>query len=319
MIRQLVLSILLALGSIVAPSQGLKIFSPEVRNAASYPHRVVMDFIERYFTELKNLRNTTIETKMADDKVYFRKGKPSDLYLVTDTMPFSINLLDRYYEVKWEKQEEPFVTLVFPAQYDLLLGMNQQEAQQNFKNAILAAPQQPTTPSMPTDLQPDSDSIFIAKSNQFVLESLSDATYYIMAGDSLQPFFDKSHIDYAAANLFHGLIDGGDYRLYVEQSVYGFKTINYTLSFSQWLNYCAEQNLNIFFAVEEEREDGIKALVVARSLELGFVHLLSVIIPDKFISDKNAVLKADVTPYIPQHNIKNLYQQTINSKKKTWQ
>ena len=111
-----------------------------------------------------------------------------------------------------------------------------------------------------------------------------------------------------------------DYRMYVEQSVYGMTTINYTITLSQWLNYCAEWGLKVFFAVEEEREDGILALVIAQSKELGYHHLLSVVIPDKFIGDQSAVLKVRMTPYIPIHNLKDLYQkQSATHKKVKWQ
>ena len=97
-------------------------------------------------------------------------------------------------------------------------------------------------------------------------------------------------------------------------------TINYTISLSQWLNYCAEWGLKVFFAIEEVREDGVLALVIAQSKALGFHHLLSVVIPDKFINDQNAVLKVRMTPYIPIHNIKDLYQkQSASHKKVKWQ
>jgi hypothetical protein len=107
--------------------------------------------------------------------------------------------------------------------------------------------------------------------------------------------------------------------MYVEQSIYGMKTINYTLSFQQWLNYCAQLGMKIFFAVEEQREDGILAIVIAQSRELGFNHLLSVVIPDKFVTDKNAVMKVRLSPYIPTHNVKDLYQkESANHKKNIW-
>ena len=107
--------------------------------------------------------------------------------------------------------------------------------------------------------------------------------------------------------------------MYVEQSVYGMKTINYTLSLRQWLNYCALLGMKVYFAIEEQREDGLLATVIAQSRELGFNHLLSVVVPDKFVADKNAVLKVRLSPYIPTHNVKDLYQkETENHKKKTW-
>ena len=108
--------------------------------------------------------------------------------------------------------------------------------------------------------------------------------------------------------------------MYVEQSVYGMKTIDYTLSLQQWLNYCAQLGMKVFFAVEEQQEDGLLVVVVAQSRELGFNHLLSVVIPDKFVLDKNAVLKVRLSPYIPTHNVKDLYQkESVNHKKIRWQ
>ena len=108
--------------------------------------------------------------------------------------------------------------------------------------------------------------------------------------------------------------------MYVEQSVYGLKTISYTISLKQWLSYCAEWGLKVFFAVEEQREDGLLTLIIAQSKELGFNHMLSVVIPDKFITDTKAVMKVRMTPYIPIHNIKNLFQEeNVKHRKIEWQ
>ena len=318
--RRMFYALLLTIWCTSASSQGLRLFNPEMKEAAPKSQSVVMDFLERYFTDLSKVKQTTIETKMADDKVYFRKGKPSDLYQVCDTMPFSISLLDRYYEVKWMRADEPFVTIVFPAQYDLLLGLEKDEVSKRFKDAVLAAPQKKEEIKPLSDMENVSGILFKSKSDTLELASLSDAKYYNKVREDYHPVFDNDHLAYSAANLFHGLIPDADYRMYVEQSVYGMTTINYSIRLSQWLNYCAEWGLKVFFAVEEEREDGILALVIAQSKELGYHHLLSIVIPDKFIGDQNAVLKVRLTPYIPIHNVKDLYQkQSTTHKKVQWQ
>ena len=319
MIRS-IYTILLVSWCASASSQGLKLFSPEMKEAAPRNHVVVMDFLERYFNDLPSTKQTTVLTKMADDKVYFRKGKLSDLNQVCDTMSFSINLLDRYYEVQWMKAEEPFVTIVFPAQYDLLLGIEKDKASQQFKDAILAAPQRSEVVMVPSNLELMGDSLYQTISDTLELASLSDALYYNKVREDYHPVFDSDHLAYSSANLFHGLIPDADYRMYVEQSIYGMTTINYSIKLSQWLNYCAEWGLKVFFAVEEEREDGILALIIAQSKDLGYHHLLSVVIPDKFVDDQNAVLKVRLTPYIPIHNIKDLYQeQSTTHKRIKWQ
>lgn len=320
MTKRSVYIILLTIWCTSISSQDLTLFSPEMKEAAPKAQTVVMNFLERYFTDLSKVKQTTIETIIADDKVYFRKGKPSDLYQVCDTMPFSITQLDCYYEVKWMKANELFISIVFPAQYDLLLGSQKDEVSKQFKNTILDAPQRSEVIMVPSNLEKMSDSLYQSKSDTLELACLSDAIYYKKVRKNYHPVFDNDHLSYSAANLFHGLIPNVDYRMYVEQSVYGMKTINYTIMLSQWLNYCAEWGLKVFFAVEEEREDGILALVITQSKELGYHHLLSVVIPDKFINDQNAVLKVRMTPYIPVHNVKDLYQkQSTTHQKVKWQ
>ena len=325
--RRLFWILLLTTSFASASAQGLKLFSPDLKAAAPKPQAVVMDFMERYFQDLSALKHTTVKTKMADDKVFFRKGSLSDLKQVADTMPLNISLVDRHYEVTWKKNNQPFITVVFPAQNDLLLGMAQEEAQKKLKDTILASSRHHDTLTICADKNKsqgsfyrNEDGVYYTKTAYLELESFNDAVYYNKVRENYQCVFDTLHLDYSAANLFHGLIPDKDYRMYVEQSVYGLKTINYTLSLRKWLNYCAEWGLKVFFAVEEQREDGLLALLIAQSKELGFNHMLSVVIPHKFVTDTNAVMKVRMTPYIPIHNIKNLFQKEyVKHRKIEWQ
>ena len=98
------IAMLLLICGLSATGQSLKLFSPEQRQATGKLQLVVMDFMERYFKVLQSQNQTTIQTKMADDKVFFRHGSLSDLSHVADTMPLSINLVDRHYEVTWQKK-----------------------------------------------------------------------------------------------------------------------------------------------------------------------------------------------------------------------
>lgn len=320
MFLRTIVAVVLVMCCMHVPAQRLKLFTPEQRNLVGKTHGIVMDFLERYFYELPQQSHTTVSRKMADDKVYFRNGSLSDLKQIADTMPLSIKYTYRYYEVEWKSQDKPFVTIVFPAQYDLLLGMQQEEAQRKFKETITAAPRRVISPFAPHGGQVIADSIYFQKTSYLELESCNDAIYYNKVKTGCQPYFNAAHLDYSVANLFHGLIDKADYRMYVEQSVYGLKTINYTISLRQWLDYCAEWGMNIYFGVEEQREDSLLALVIAENNELGFNHMLSVVVPDKLVTDKNAVLKVRLTPYIPTHNVKNLFQkESVNRRKIKWQ
>ena len=107
--------------------------------------------------------------------------------------------------------------------------------------------------------------------------------------------------------------------MHIEQSVYGGEIISYDIKLSQWLNYCKEQDYQVYFAIEEVREDGMLAIVVAHCQELNYNHLASVLIPNDFVIKPQTVLKAKITPFIPTHNVKNLYQQQMTKhKKRKW-
>ena len=303
-------------------AQTLKLFGDGVRSISNRSQLLVMDFMERYFPQVMTKGASAMQTQMADDKVFFRKGKVKDLYQVADTMPVTLSLVDKYYEVSWAKDGQPFITVVFPAQYDLILGMGQEAAQRQLKEAICAsmAREPQTLPVVPEGLMAREDGIYVSEHGHFELESLVDATYYRKTGGQYAPLYETAHLDLSAANLFHGLASDSGYRLYVEQSVYGMQTINYSIMLSQWLDYCSSLRLKVYFAVEEEHEDGLLAIVIAHSKELGFSHMLSVTIPDNFVDNPRAVLKARLTSYIPTHNLKNLYQQETKKKKnKQWQ
>ena len=310
-----------------ATSQKLRLFHSEQRQSVCEVHQVaIMDFLERYFSEIHSLNNAMAQTQMADDKVFFRKGKPSDLYQLGDSLSFSINQLDRYYEVNWLKSEDPLVSIVFPAQYDLILGKQQEEAQQKLKDVILLASENADAHIVRNNLvqlpslQKLDDNIFVAQNEFFELESLNDAMYYILKDKKYSPLYDSEHLDYSAANLFQGIIKDVDYRMVVEQSVYGLKTISYTITLKQWLDYCSVWNLKTFFAIEEQREDGILAMAIVQDREFNYNHLLSIVIPDKIVRDKDAVIKIRLTPYIPTHNVKDLYKkESANRKRIQWQ
>ena len=293
-----------------------QLFSLQTRQTAG-AMRFAMEFVDRYFVDLLLQKDVTIERKMMDDKVYFRQGALHDLRQITDTVPFTLDLHDRYYEVKWLRQGQPFVCLVFPAEYSLLLGMNQEQAQQSLRDYILAAKATQATPSPSGPWRLLQGNIFRLQTDTLLLASLTNATYYY---NKKRPVFDADHPALSAANLFAGLLPEHDFTLQVEQSVYGLRTMQYELSLSQWLSYCREWGLKLFFAVERQDAEGILALIVAHSRELGFNHLLSVSIPTDFTTSSHTVLKTRLTPYIPMHNVKDLFKQESSKRKRIqWQ
>ena len=311
--------ILLAFGC-NAYAQRYSLFAPQIRN--EYPS-AVYDFLERYLYELDSLENKGVNTapKLRDDKVTFLTGGPQTARNITPSTPFSINKTEeKFYQVTWtDATGAVLLDLVFPMQYELILGKPKVEIEKEFRSTV-----QEYSSYLCDSIATDSlimldDSCYMSQPVlSYYVPSVNMSSYYRPFSDKgYSATFDAKDKAHSAANLFQCHIqDVGNRRLCVVQHLYGFKTIQYTIPIVQWLSYCQAMKMKTFFAVEEEREDGLKALLIAQSPDLGFNHMFSLIIPNDFVEKEDCVIKGDLNAYIPTQNVKDLYQQPVNKPKK---
>ncbi|MBP5628529.1 MAG: hypothetical protein J6X27_01640 [Bacteroidaceae bacterium] len=324
MSKKIALSLLLcvALAVQICSAQKFVLFPPEMKTA--YPS-VVYDFLERYLFEIDSLqkKHIAVDQRLRDDKVLFVTGNASSATHITQEMTFTISKTeDKFYEVSWsDTLGNVVLDLAFPMQYELLLGQPKVDIEKTFNTTLAESSLYNCYLVDRQYLHEQPDSIYTNQNVQYLyVESFNDATYYRLSQtDSLLPIFDDSDKWRSAANLFQSCLDStciAGYTLYIEQNLYGLAKKQYSIPLWQWLAYCQAMKLKVYFAIEEEREDGLKALLIAQSKDLGFNHMLSIIIPDNFVSNPRSVFKATLNAYIPTHNVKDLYQQYIKKPKK---
>jgi len=311
------MAVFLLLSFLLGKAEGgrFHLFSEEVKTA--YPS-VVYDFLETYLYRLDSLyrEGNMAHPSMMLGKVLFLKGESSVARNITPQTSFSITKMeDKMFNAVWKDSTGVILLdMVFPASYELILGAPRNKIERTMEKQLKA---------MPLSFVPDSlknpevkmlaDSVFQSQPvTIYEIASINDATYYYSCPDSvtLQPVFDSEQKWYSSANLMQGLItDIDDYQLYIEQSAYEFDVLKYTISLSQWLNYCREMRASVYIGLEEEREDGLMILLLAQSNDLGFKHMLSMILPWNFVEKRDAILKARLYAYIPTHNVKTYYQE----------
>lgn len=293
---------------------GIRIFSPKMKEAYASD---VYDFLERYFLELLTWNKTTIKQKMDDDKVMFVNGSPSTLSKINENTPYSINKVEhKYYEVSWKNESgKAILTIAFPINYELILGMPQNEIANTMYDRIVGSPKYTGTVS--------TDSLeYLEKSiyrtfpvSWYQLKDVNNALYFNKSRNEYRLLTDAAYVNYSATNALQQPTKCNN-PVSVEQSVYGFKTLNYTVTLSQLINYFHSADLKTYAAIEEEYDDAVKVLIVAESKDLGYNHILNIIVPRNFITKPNAELKCKMSAFIPTHNVKNLYQQYVNKPKK---
>lgn len=313
------LTIVLGLFASVQTSQAQRfdIFPPQVKT--DFPS-VVYDFLETYLYEIDSLQThgEYVQQKLKDDKFLFLAGTARDASRLDSTMTFQVSKSDnKFYEVVWnDTLGNTVLDVAFPMQYELILGKPKDVIELEFKQTVTSFNDYAPVAVPADSMIVEEDSCLMSQPNSnYYVEVLNTATY-LNASDSV-PTYSDGDLWHSAANLFQGCIDGiDDYQLYIEQNLYGFQKQSYIIQLRQWLAYCQAMQLVTYFAVEEEREDGLKVLLVAQSQDLGFNHMLSIILPDNFVTNKKSVLKATLNAYIPTQNVKDLYQRHVAKPKK---
>lgn len=311
-----IMTVFLLLSFLLGKAEGGRFcFFPEEAKTA-YPS-AVYDFLETYLYRLDSLhRNGSLaHPSMMRDKVLFLNGESSVARSITPQTSFTLTKMeDKMYNAVWKDSTGvTLLDMVFPASYELILGAPKNKIERTMEKQLKAMPLSFTPDSLVhMEVEMLADSVFQSQPvTIYEIESINDATYYSRPDSvTLQPIFDSGQKWYSSINLMQGLIDGiDDYQLYIEQSVYEFDILKYTISLSQWLNYCREMRASIYIGLEEEREDGLMILLLAQSNDLGFKHMLSMILPWNFVEKRNAILKARLYAYIPTHNVKTYYQE----------
>lgn len=297
----------------------LRLFTDSLKQEIS---PILCDFLERYLNQVsKSSRDYDFYQRMADDKVVLKEGSFGNIHKLSTNVLFTpTRYEDKGYEVCWKDTlGNVLLCLQFPIKYELLLGKTKDEVEKTMKEQLTACPDSICLWKADTDFVSTGDGLLRSKtSDYYYVKSLNMTTYYYKSeNDSILPIFSTEQKAYSATNLFHGLIsDISNYMIYIEQDLYGFKKESYIIPLTKWLNYCKKNKLAIYFGIEEERSDGLKALLIAKDKDLAYCHLMTIILADNFVDKRNSVLKAMLNAYIPIDNVENLYQELSKEKSK---
>lgn len=309
-----ILCLLSLLGARAAENR-LCLFSEALRQ--EHPS-VVYDFLERYLFQLDSLQQSgeLYRSQLMRDDVRFVAGDVEACRQITPQTDFTLSLTDNlYYEATWRNEADSvLLDLVFPARYELICGLPKHKIERTLERQLKAMPLRFEPDSIPANQEVTqvNDSLWQREPTEhYEIEAIHDATYFERNDSSgLTPLFDGQRPLCSAFNLLQGLVaDSCGYRLYVEQSVYEFDVLCYTVTLAQWLNYCRSIHGKVYIGLEEEHEDGFLLLLLLMSPDLGFKHMLSLIVPRDFVNRPNAVLKAKLYAYIPIHNVKAYYKE----------
>ena len=143
----------------------------------------VCNFLERYLYQAsQSKRGYDFYQHMADDKVIIRGGSLDNIKRLSQDALFEINRYeDKGYEVGWKDVDgNMLLSLQFPINYELLLGMPKVEIEKTMKEQLKACAD--TTAKAPSDslFEKISGDLYSSQPvEHYYVESLNTAKYYL--------------------------------------------------------------------------------------------------------------------------------------------
>lgn len=278
---------------------GLHLFSPEIRNASSSP---IFDFLERYFLQLKNPPKVKSAANMLrDDQFYFIQGSLASVDKIRVSDDFAFNNDNHRYTAIWNRQGRIMLSVSFPVEYELISGENKIEAEEN----LLIDIRRTTIKQQKEDLE---------RNDSYINECFSNRLYHQQG----KLVFNSQHPVETLANLMLSTQIRAKYDLKVTQISYGFQKKVFQVPLRQWIAFCQNNGCQLYFGVEKMNEKGdISAVVLAVNQAENYNHVLTIDTSSEVIDAKHGVIEARLYPYIPTHNVLNMFANFRKSNPKT--
>lgn len=280
---------------------GRQLFSDDVR---THGQTAVLDFLERYFLQLRYPPQTKTATMMTrDDEFHFLKGQLSTVDYLQPTDDFAYSYDQSHYQATWSREGQKLLEVYFPVEYELISGENKIEAENN----LMADVQHTSIPTVLDRPRPFDNATYLNK-------SISNRLYR----QDGQLISSQWHPVETVANMMLSLQAAQGYLINITQVSYGFKKTEFNVPLQQWIAFCQSHGCELYFGVQGISNEGeVKALVLAVNEQENYNHVLTVRVPAQIIGQQQGTVQARLYPYVPTHNVKEMFAPYLKSNPKT--
>ena len=282
---------------------GYSFFSAEERLQTD---PVVCCFLERYALEadLPLKRDKDLELQLLEDGIMFRQGSLSSLKTLCPGGHGNFEIHDitqSKHVFNW-----PDGQMLFPSDLELLLGRDMKENDRRLPLEIQSAtfPEPVSTPDNP---EIRGDGIAVCRNGDYYFSSLSADTFF--TGGNMKPVNSVLLEEETLHNLASGLIRDSGIILDIEMSAYGLERANFSAGFNSLAAYAASTGCKAYCGTIAADKDEIEVLVIYRNESASYNHVLRILIPHSAIAEGKGRGRARLTPFVPTHKIKYLFEE----------
>lgn len=296
---------------------GLKVFNDSVSKANN---PFVYRFIERELLQFILNDEQGRNTRQLEDKVYlyytsnFQKrtvlNNPTLIHNVFSGLSGSTIKQDSLtYKVLLVNHDMERLEIEFPKENALIRGMDKKELD-DFIYSELSTNIKDVGKhrgSLINSHLMSEENLLVSVGENYLIKGFNSTTYYKSENNRTAILFQPDRIKESFSNLFlTDLAFNRSTQLDLKISSYGGNDQLLSITISQFLsNFGSDYKL--FFGVETAKPDGIRGSLIIYCPSLNYIHLLDLRTTTSSLFNKQSKLNGVLHPYIPSHNIRDLF------------
>lgn len=254
-----------------------------------------------------------IEAFMHEEKIAMLEGSMGELLTLSrdTTSGMDVTLFEgKRYAVSFYSGDSRTVTISYPADYQLIMGVTMMEVEDRLAGNILGMP---LLPAQPTPVSADflqqvgTSPIYVLAGSSYMLPGLNSNRYYVREEDgSFVLLYSEDFPLETMANLTTGELSQS-IDITVTLVKYGYRTETFTVPLRQLVAYCRAEGCTPYFGVISQEKDNVVCEVVMHNEELGYAHVMKLSFDPALLGSKNGVGTARMNSYIPLSNVKAMF------------
>ena len=279
---------------------------------------VLYHFAEDYLNQLLVLGEKERNWKMKADDVRIEEGGLEKLRLVSGQTALAMSAKDNRYTVRLTNGQVVLIRLSCPMSYQLVTGKKLKELEADYLEELAAFRIPESSAKFEVDkrdLKQVAPQLYLQRGADYFLESINNDLYYVEEKGTLTLVYDPGYIAESICNMLLSEETPCDISLKLFVRQYGFKTDEQKLPLKQWIAYCRSKQCDIYVGVENIGIDKLKVCVFVVNEHFKYNHVLNAEIPYTLLGERSGEVDANITIFIPTHNLRALFEEWNLTKK----
>ncbi|MDR1631669.1 MAG: hypothetical protein LBR97_02120 [Dysgonamonadaceae bacterium] len=287
-------------------------------DSSAFNNNVIVRFVERELLSLLlttdinqtfvSYRENGVSVSLNDKplKQSVIQNKYGFLNLLKTNQGIAINYDGKNYDVTLLFANEQKISFNFPADAELLTGMNKKERDIRLAVQLKNHKAKPDSIVKPdySYLQSLGDSVYVEKGSSFMIPQINNDVFYTKIDSTYSLVFDSCLVTETFSNILVVPADR-EYTINITHRMYGNLKKQYTVSSRDFDDYFS-RNYDRYFGIKTTEQNKLTGTLILSDRNAGCVHLVSVsVLLDDLLT--GGTMEMQLYSNIPTHNLKTLF------------